>query len=535
MFLSTTTTTHKRLDRSLTEHDSSTNNSRNNSPTRDALEDPFASTASSPLHGLLCQETLLPKRCHHLCILTWLNNIGLAGTHKTTSTTTTLLRILITLAILYFLWIFRTGLHETRVWVNNRCLAHLVPWNGATDIAAGSAQSLEVSFEKGPISSTVEVLTREDVDMPTVFVDAWVSRNYTSDGSHEWNKDDKDKHERWHPRERGLELEVIETDSWIKLIFSTRDYKRPSRYPRLGHLFCSPFAAKFCAKVDIKIIFPASLRAFGRLVVAGTALTIHTHDTSKIAFDSVSLTNTVGDIYVLLSTNTSAAAIQSTNNFRIITGTGSITVASVQPTPTHALSLTFMSFTGPISFLALTDPIRKVENQPGQELIHSVYLATMMGRVRGVVRPGGGGGVGVLGGGEEEGGGGGEGEGEGEMIPGSIWLGGGSFAGHLTTDITLVPQQTVWLELTNTIGTVESIVTDNLGSIHVEATLGLAIVKEAHASSSKILYMNDTISLKRGCKVPKAADSCPIVNEPRQSVMILRTRVGKSKVSFLSE
>ncbi|KAG0283752.1 hypothetical protein BGZ96_011876, partial [Linnemannia gamsii] len=369
----------------------------------------------------------------------------LAGTHKTTSSFTILLRLLVALTIVYIIVCTRRWLHSTGIVIDKRCLRSLVPWTGGpANITSDTAKNLEVLLTKGPISATVEVLTQEGVEHPTVVVEAWVSENYPlGDGDNSSG--------------RGLEVEITEVDNKLKIVFTAEDSTTRHR-----PLLLQPFTQKFCAKVHLKIIFPYHLRSYGRLFVSGCTLALTTYNIAAIAFESINIGNFGGDIlfYDIPSSSSASSVagegggggggVQTAKGLSIITATGSISVPSVRATPGQALSLSLWSSTGRVHFNATMNAILKTPNKTAWDLTHSLVLTTGMGHVQGVLRfaegavPDG-----VLKAGEKH---------EEEWIPGGIWVHSYSWMGYIGTELGLALGQNLWQEMRTVIGTVETTV-----------------------------------------------------------------------------
>lgn len=76
---------------------------------------------------------------------------GLAGTHKTTSPFTTLLRHLVALTIIYITVYPHHWLHSTGIVIDKRCLRNFVLWTGdPANITPDTAQNLELLWSRDP-------------------------------------------------------------------------------------------------------------------------------------------------------------------------------------------------------------------------------------------------------------------------------------------------------------------------------------------------------------------------------------------------
>ncbi|KAG0279095.1 hypothetical protein BGZ95_002281 [Linnemannia exigua] len=441
-----------------------------------------------------CTRGVLCKRC-------------LAGTHENTTVRTFLRRLIIIFSLLWFFFTIHHWVLGFAADINDDCLHHLIPWNGPSAITSDNADSIDVSFGEGDIYSTVEILTRDDVVQPTVYIDAWVTRNYDK-------INDKVVGGGRHPRPvRGLEVEVTEVDGWVKVFLESEDNKgrRDRRYKK-----------KFCAKVDIKIVFPTRLQTYNRLVVGHALQDVDVRGSvSQIAFESLHLSSTIGNIVLhdLETKNGGNGGGVQAKTLHLVTITGSIHVAATSPVSGHPLSLTFESTVGSIKFNATTNPIQPVENKTPEELRHSLLLKTTTGHIQAAVRPGAGyADTGVM---KKDG-----------TIPGDIFVSGESFVGHIETDFVMAPGQVLHQELTSNMGSVESIVTDNyLGSIDVRTELGSASVTEASNSTSSIKYEKYTKTVKVGRKTLTQGGRSGSGEE--RGVMVFSSTNGSSRLTFV--
>ena len=320
------------------------------------------------------------------------------------------------------------------IWTNDRCLYHLVPWNGPSTITSSTADSIEVAFDKGDITSEVEVLTRDDVCKPTVFIKAWVSKNYPEEEDVKEKKVGKGGHP--HGAVKGLEVEVTEVDGKLTIVLSSEDNTghRGRRWPH---------NKKFCAKVDIKIVFPSTLRSYNRLIVSGVLQDLDVRGVSKIAFESIRLDSTVGN--VVLHDLEAAGGVQA-KSLDIVTVTGSIKIASAKPVKGHGLLVTLESTVGSIKVNVTTNPIlSEGGDRTAQELRHNLNAKTNTGVIEAIVRPGSGyEHVAAL---EKK-----------ETIVGDVYINGLSLLGHVETDVVLAPDQVLHQELSANMGSARSTV-----------------------------------------------------------------------------
>ncbi|KAF9904928.1 hypothetical protein EC991_002228 [Linnemannia zychae] len=427
----------------------------------------------------------------------------LTGSHKNTKARS-MLRLLV--IILLILWILRTIDH----WFNNfavgndeDCLQHLIPWSGPTAITSDTADSIDVSFGKGDMYSTVEILTRDDVVQPTILIEAWVTRNFN-----EGDAKEVDGHRR---RVRGLEIEVTEVDGWVKVVLTSEDNtgRRRRRWPQ---------KKKFCAKVDIKIVFPPRLRTYNHLAVGGVLLDLDVRHVSQIAFESIYLNSTLGNIKLHdLGIKEGGDGGVQAKDLNIVTITGSIHIAATRPISGYPLSLRLESTVGSIKFNATTNPIQSIESKTSQELRHSLLLKTTTGQIHAVVRPGTEHFDRVA---KKKSG----------TIPGDIYVSGDTTAGLVGTDLVVAPGQVLNQELSNVVGSVESIVSDNyLGSIDIRTDYGSTSVIETQDSSSTIEYEENTKAIKVGHKGLKEGGRG---HEEERGVIVLLTMYGSSRLTF---
>lgn len=306
----------------------------------------------------------------------------------------------------------------------------MVKWDGSTSISSNTTDSIEVAFGKGDITSSVEVLTREDVDRPTVFIDAWVTKNYSNEEEDLKGKEERKEKER---TVKGLEVESDLIDGKLTIVFSSED--NTGRHGRWPH------NKKFCAKVDIKIAFPSTLRSFNRLIVGGVLLDLDVRGVSRIAFESIHLRTTVGSIVLHdLETVGGGGGVQA-KNLDITSVTGSIKIGSAKPVEGHALSVMLESTVGSITVDATTNPILLGEKNP-EELCHNLIFKTNTGSIAAVVRPGLGYDYDVQ---QKKG-----------AIVGDVYVNALSLVGHVETDVILAPSQVLHQELSADMGSVQS-------------------------------------------------------------------------------
>ncbi|KAF9132060.1 hypothetical protein BGW39_000855 [Mortierella sp. 14UC] len=450
---------------------------------------PLLNNKQQPKLG--CARGFICKRC-------------LAGTHENTRARSFLRRLVIILSLLWFFWTIHHWVNDLAVGANEDCLHHLIPWNGPTTITSDTADSIDVSFGKGDIYSTVEILTQDHVVQPTVIIDAWVTRNY--------NEGDVKEGDGHHRRVRGLEIEVTEVDGRVKVVLTSEDNNG-----RQGHHWTHK--KKFCAKVDIKIVFPPRLRTYNRLAVGGVLLDLDVRRISQIAFESIYLNSTVGNIVLHdIGTKEGSNDGVQAKDLHIVSVTGSIHIAATRPVLGYPLQLKLESTVGSIKFNATTNPIKSVEGKPSQELRHNVLLKTTTGHIQAFVRPG----VGhadpaVM---MKNG-----------TIPGDVFVSGDSTVGHVETDLVMAPGQVLHQELSNMVGSVESIVSDNyLGAIDVRTDYGSASLTETHDSASSIEYEQYTKTIKVGHKVLKKGGQG---SGEERGVMVLSSTYGSSRLTFV--
>ncbi|KAF9150708.1 hypothetical protein BG015_007478 [Linnemannia schmuckeri] len=443
-----------------------------------------------------CTRGLLCKRC-------------LAGTHENTRSRTILRRIVIVLSLLWFFWAVKHWVLDQAIWIDdNHCLHHLVPWNGPSTITSDTADSIEVAFDKGDITSAVEVLTRDDVSKLTVFIDAWVTKNYPEENEEEGIKEkEMGKSGHHHEAIKGLEVEVTEVGGKLTIVLSSEDNigRRGRRWPH---------NKKFCAKVDIKIIFPSTLRSYNRLIVTGVLLDLDVRGVSKIAFDSILLRTTVGGIVLHdLETVGGAGGVQA-KSLDISSVTGSIKIGSATPVHGHGLSVTLESTVGSIKVNATTNPISLGNGLVAQELRHNLNFKTNTGSIEAIVRPGSGYRSTAL---EKKG-----------TTPGDLYFNGLSLVGHVATDVVLAPKQILHQELSANMGSVQSTISDNyLGSIDVRTDYGRASVTEVPNSASWIDYEESTKTVKVGHK------SLQNGGKEEKGVMSLQSKHGGARLTFV--
>ncbi|KAF8937556.1 hypothetical protein BGZ47_008965 [Haplosporangium gracile] len=441
-----------------------------------------------------CTRGVLCKRC-------------LAGTHENTRSRTTLRRVVIVLSLLWFFWAVKHWVYDKATWMDDdHCRHHLVPWNGPSMITSDTADSIEVAFDKGDITSAVEVLTRDDVSKPTVFIDAWVTKNYPEEKEQEAIKEkEMGNGGHHHGAIKGLEVEVTEVNRKLTIVLSSEDNtgRRGRRWPH---------NRKFCAKVDIKIIFPSTLRSYNRLIVTGVLLDLDVRGVSKIAFESILLRTTVGNIVLHDFETVGGGGVQA-KNLDISSVTGSINIGSAIPVHGHGLSVTLESTVGSIKVNATTNPIFPGNGMATQELCHNLNFKTNTGSIEAIVRPGSGYEPAAL---------------EKEAVLGDVHFNGLSLVGHVATDVVLAPKQVLHQELSANMGSVQSTVSDNyLGSIDVRTDYGRASVAEAPNSASWIDYKESTKTVKVGHK------SLQNGGKEEKGVMSLQSKYGGARLTFV--
>jgi hypothetical protein len=376
----------------------------------------YASAVSpSPLFPFLTtyKISILIPFCFLTAIVT-----GLAGTHKNTPGRSFLRRLIAVLSLLWFVWVVKHWVLDHSIWSDNHCFHHLVAWNGPSTISSYAADSIEVAFGKGDITSSVEVLTREDVVKPTVFVDAWVTKNYPEE-------EDVKERERVV---KGLEVKITEFNGKLTIVFSSED-NTGRRGPHWPH------NRKFCAKVDIKVVFPSTLRSYNRLIIGGALLDLDVRGISKIAFESIQLRTTVGSIVGVDDVKAKSLDIASV--------TGSIKIGSIKPVEGHGLSVMLETTVGSIRVNATTNPILSSDKTP-EELRHNLIIKSNTGSVEAVVRPGSAYDYAVQ-------------QKKGSVI-GDVYVNALSLVGHVATDVVLAPGQVLHQELSANMGSVQSTV-----------------------------------------------------------------------------
>ncbi|KAF9139697.1 hypothetical protein BGX30_007594 [Mortierella sp. GBA39] len=437
-----------------------------------------------------CTRGVFCKRC-------------LAGTHENTRGRTFLRRTVIVLSLFWFFWVVKHWGFRHTIWTDDRCFHHLVPWNGPSTITSNTTDSIEVAFDKGDITSEVEVLTGDDICKPTVFIKAWVTKNYPE----EEDVEEKEVGKRGHPHGavKGLEVEVKEVDGKLVIVLSSEDNtgRRGGRWPH---------NKKFCAKVDIKIVFPSTLRSYNSLIVSGVLQDLDVRGVSKIAFESIHLGSTIGN--VVLHDLEAVGGVQA-KSLDIVTVTGSINIASAKPVEGHGLLVTLKSTVGSIKVNATTNPIlSKGGDRTSQELHHNLNIMTNTGVIEAVVRPGSGyEQVAAL---EKK-----------ETIVGDVYINGVSFLGRVDTDVVLAPEQALHQELSANMGSVQSTVSDNyLGSIDVRTDYGHAYVSEAPKSASWVDYQEMTKTVKVGHKVLQNG------GKEGKGVVSLQSHYGSVELTF---
>lgn len=325
--------------------------------------------------------------------------------------------------------------------MDDRCFYHLVPWNGPSTITSNTADSIEIAFGKGDITSEVEVLTRDDVRKPTVFIKAWVTKNYPEE---EEDVKEKEVGKGGHPNEavEGLEVEVTEVDGMLTIVLTSEDNtgRRGRRWPH---------NKKFCAKVDIKIAFPSTLRSYNRLIVSGVLQDLDVRGVSKIAFESIHLSSTVGN--VVLHDLEAVGGVQA-KSLDIVTVKGSIKIASAKPVKGNGLLVNLESTVGSIKVNATTNPIlSEGGDKTSQELRHNLNVKTNTGSIKAIVRPGSGYEHVAL---EKK-----------ETIVGDVYINGLSLVGRVETNVVLAPEQVLHQELSTNMGSAHSTVVSHHVSI----------------------------------------------------------------------
>lgn len=470
----------------------------NNQPVSDAVYVPvtYPGHESQPL---LNKQSQLPKRG---CTRGILCKRCLAGTHENTRRRTLLRRTVIVLSLLWFFWVVKHWVLDQSIWTDDHCYYHLVPWNGPSTITSNTADSIEVAFGKGDITSEVEVLTRDDVCKPTVFIKAWVTKNY-----HEEEEDVNEKEvvKGGHPHEavKGLEVEVTEVDGMLTIVLTSEDNTgRRGRWPH---------DKKFCAKVDIKIVFPSTLRSYNRLIVSGVLQDLDVRGVSKIAFESIRFGSTVGN--VVLHDLEDVGGVQA-KSLDILTVTGSIKIASAKPVKGHGLVVNLESTVGSIKVNATTNPILlEGGDRTVEELRHNLNVKTNTGSIEAIVRPGSGyehfAAV------------------EKETIVGDVYINGLTLMGRAETDVVLAPEQVLHQELSSNMGSARSTVSDNyLGSIDVRTDYGHVSVNEAPKSVSWIDYKEKTKTVKVGDKILQNG------GKQGKGVVSLQSHFGSAELTF---
>ncbi|KAF9550073.1 hypothetical protein EC957_001559 [Mortierella hygrophila] len=445
--------------------------------------------------SLLNKQPQQPKRG---CIRGVFCKRCLAGTHDNTRGRTFLRRTVIVLSLFWFFWVVKRWGFRHTIWMDDRCFHHLVPWNGPPTITSNTADSIEVAFDKGDITSEVEVLTGDDVRKPTVFIKAWVTKNYPEEEDIEV----KEVRKRGYPHGavKGLEVEVTEVDGKLLIVLSSEDNtgRRGGRWPH---------NKKFCAKVNIKVVFPSNLRSYNSLILSGVLQDLDVRGVSKIAFESIDLGSTIGNIVL--------HDIEAAKSLDIVTVTGSINIASAKPVEGHGLLVTLESTVGSIKVNATTNPIlSKGDDRASQELHHNLSIMTHTGVIEAVVRPGSGyEQVAAL---ERN-----------ETIVGDVYINGVSFLGRVDTDVVLAPEQVLHQELSANMGSAQSTVSDNyLGSIDVRTDYGHAYMTEAPKSASWIDYQEMTKTVKVGHKVLQNG------GKEGKGVVSLQSHYGSAKLTF---
>ncbi|KAF9275794.1 hypothetical protein BGZ88_002125 [Linnemannia elongata] len=437
-----------------------------------------------------CTRGVLCKRC-------------VEGTHENTRRRTILRQAIIILSLLWFFWVVKHWVLDPVFWTDDRCFHHLVPWNGPSTITSTTADSIEVSFDKGDITSEVEVLTWDDVSKPTVFIKAWVTKNYPEEEDVKEKEIGKGGHP--HGAVKGLEVEVTEVDGRLTIVLASED-----NTGRRGRHW--PHNKKFCAKVEIKIVFPSTLRSYNRLIVSGVLQDVDVRGVSKIAFESIHLGAAVGN--VVLHDLEAVGGVQA-KSLDIVTVTGNINIASAKPVEGHGLLVNLESTVGSIKVNATTNPIlSEGGDRTAQELRHNLNLKTNTGIIEAIVRPGSGyQHVAALN--------------KRETIVGDVYINGLSLVGRVETDVVLAPEQVLHQELSANMGSVQSIVSDNyLGSIDVRTDYGHAYVNTAPMSASWIDYQEMTKTVKVGYKVLKNG------GKEGKGVVSLQSNYGSAQLTF---
>ncbi|KAF9932105.1 hypothetical protein FBU30_008919 [Linnemannia zychae] len=416
------------------------------------------------------------------------NPIGLAGTHRNSRGRTFLRRLVIFLAVIWCIYTIDHWVHNNIVGHEDRCFRHLIPWNGPTAIVADAADSIDVIFDKGDMTSSIEVVTSDNVYKPTLLIDAWVTKNYPHDPHDEMAV-------------KGLEVHVTTEDGWVKVILSSEDNTGRRGWPH---------KKKFCAKVHVKIVFPSTLRIYGRLSVTGIVATIDVRDVSQIAFEGVRLRTTVGDVN--LHDPEAKGGLQ-TKSLDIYSVTGAIQIASTQSTPGNGLRLNLEANVGSLRLNATTNPIKTLSGMASEELRHNLILKTNTGAIDANVHPGAG--YHFMS--------------SKESVVGDVYIDGETNVGHIGTTIVLASKQVLHQELVGNTGSVKSTISDNyLGTIDVRTDFGHAQVHEAIGSPSRIEYEVHTKTVLVGRKILKEEGG-----GEAKGAMNLHSRFGGVGVTFM--